>query len=96
MSNRRLNVFSHALLSLVMVLAVLCVALGSGDIASVLGILGATTNPTICFALPAFFIYRLGSNERHYAHKVGALVLALVTSILSLLSLLQQLRVLSV
>ncbi|KAF1334086.1 Amino acid/auxin permease, partial [Globisporangium splendens] len=95
MSNRRLNVFSHALLSTLLVVAVLGVALGSGDIASVLGVLGATTNPVICFVLPAFFIYRLGVGDRHRAHKGGAILLAIVTSILSFLSLLQQLRVLS-
>ncbi|GAB9473773.1 Amino acid/auxin permease [Globisporangium polare] len=91
MSNRRLNVVSHALMSTTMVMAVLFVALGSGDIASVLGILGATTNPVICFVLPAFFIYRLGSRERHQAHKIGAILLAIATSVLSFLSLLQQL-----
>uniref|UniRef100_K3WZD2 Amino acid transporter transmembrane domain-containing protein n=1 Tax=Globisporangium ultimum (strain ATCC 200006 / CBS 805.95 / DAOM BR144) TaxID=431595 RepID=K3WZD2_GLOUD len=96
MSNRRLNVFSHALLSTLLVVAVLGVALGSGDIASVLGVLGATTNPIICFVLPAFFIYRLGAGDRHRAHKGGAILLAVAMSILSFLSLLQQLRVLSI
>lgn len=94
LSNRRLNVFKHALLSTALVSGVLVVALASGDIASVLGILGATTNPVICFVLPAFFIHRLGSTERHRTHKIGALVLAGVTTVLSFLSLLQQLRVL--
>lgn len=94
LSNRRLNAFTHSLLSTMLVLAVLFVALGSGDIASVLGVLGATTNPVICFVLPTFFICRLGSAERHRKHKIGALVLAVATSVLSLLSLLQQLRML--
>lgn len=91
LSNRRLNVVSHALMSITMVMAVLVVALSSGDIASVLGILGATTNPMICFVLPAFFIHRLGTRERHQAHKIGAILLAIATSVLSFLSLLQQL-----
>lgn len=94
LANRRLNAFTHALLSTTLVLAVLFVALGSGDIASVLGVLGATTNPVICFVLPAFFIYRLGAATHQRMHTINALVLALVTSVLSLLSLLQQLGLL--
>ncbi|TYZ65760.1 hypothetical protein PybrP1_007590 [[Pythium] brassicae (nom. inval.)] len=94
LANRRLNAFSHALLSTTLVLAALFVALGSGDIASVLGVLGATTNPVICFVLPAFFIHRLGSAARHRVQKISALMLALATSVLSLLSLLQQLGLL--
>lgn len=102
LANRRLNLFSHVLLSLMLVLLALGVALESSDIASVLAVLGATTNPIICFVLPAFFIVRLGSNsligsksaDTHATAKVVAVTLALVTTALSTLSLLHQLGLL--
>lgn len=70
--------------------SVLLVSLGSGNIASVLGLLGATTNPLICFILPAFFIYRLGPKELRL-QKVLAVSLASVTLVVSVLSLVQTL-----
>lgn len=101
LDNRRLGFFSHILLSFVLVLLALIVALASGDIASVLAVLGATTNPVICFVLPAFFIARLGNSSldsksagQYTTQKVVAITLAVVTTTLSALSLLHQLHVL--
>lgn len=101
LANRRLGFFSHVLLSSALVLLALVVALASGDIASVLAVLGATTNPVICFVLPAFFIARLGrgslgrkSAGQYTTQKVVAIALALVTTVLSGLSLLHQLHIL--
>ncbi|RLN78847.1 hypothetical protein BBJ28_00014524 [Nothophytophthora sp. Chile5] len=92
LANRRLDLGRHALLSLALVLAALLVALGSGDIASVLGVLGATTNPVICFLLPAFFVYRLGG-QQHRASQAVAIAQAVGITVVSVLSLLQQMHV---
>lgn len=95
LANRRLHAGTHALLSMLLVLAVVLVALAAGDIASVLAVLGATTNPVICFVLPAFFVVRLaGKSSQHAAQKFVAVLLALVVSTASALSLLHQLHVL--
>ncbi|EGZ25613.1 hypothetical protein PHYSODRAFT_297212 [Phytophthora sojae] len=94
LANRRLDLVRHAGLSMSLVLAALLVALGSGDIASVLGVLGATTNPTICFMLPAFFIFRLGG-KNHRASQAIALLMAVVMTVVSALSLLQQMHLIA-
>ncbi|ETI36870.1 hypothetical protein, variant [Phytophthora nicotianae CJ01A1] len=91
LENRRLDLVRHAGLSMFLVLAALMVALGSGDIASVLGVLGATTNPTICFMLPAFFIFRLGG-QHHRTSQMIAGLMAVVMTVVSALSLLQQMH----
>ncbi|OWZ11681.1 Amino Acid/Auxin Permease [Phytophthora megakarya] len=93
LANRQLDFMQHAGLSMFLVLSTLSVALGSGDIASVLGVLGATTNPTICFMLPAFFIFRLG-NKHHRSSQIIAMFMAVVMTIVSGLSLLQQMHLL--
>ncbi|KAK1935090.1 Sodium-coupled neutral amino acid transporter 2 [Phytophthora citrophthora] len=79
LSNRRLDLMRHAGLSIFLVLAALFVALGSGDIASVLGVLGATTNPTICFMLPAFFIFRLGKQQHRASQLISGLMAVVMT-----------------
>ncbi|TMW65867.1 hypothetical protein Poli38472_003632 [Pythium oligandrum] len=89
--NQRLNVFKHAVLSIFLVLAVFVVAEVSGDIASVLGVLGATTNPVICFVLPAYFIYRVGPSK-YATHKLLAGTIAVVAIVIGVASVVQQVR----
>lgn len=93
LANVRLDLKHHAELSIVLVLAVLLVAFESGDIASVLGVLGSTTNPMICFILPTFFIYRLG-NEQHRSQQIIAGLIAILMTVMSALSLLHQMQLL--
>ncbi|CAI5731435.1 unnamed protein product [Hyaloperonospora brassicae] len=94
LANRRLDLLRHVGLSLFLVLATLLVALFSGDIASVLGVLGATTNPMICFVLPAFFVVRLGG-KHHRSSQVIAVIMAVVMTVVSGLSLLQQMNIIA-
>ncbi|CEG42360.1 amino acid auxin permease family [Plasmopara halstedii] len=91
LANCRLDVVWHVTLSMLLVVAVLVVALASKDITSVLGFLGATTNPTICFVLPAYFIGRLGG-QQYRIFQIVASILAVVMTVASALSLLQQMK----
>jgi amino acid permease len=70
---------------------VVIVALLSGDIASVLSVLGATTNPFICFLLPAFFVCKIGTKNFH-VYKTVAVCLAIFFSCFSGMSLVFQLQ----
>ncbi|KAI9920992.1 hypothetical protein PsorP6_000908 [Peronosclerospora sorghi] len=91
LAHRRLDRMQHMSLSASLVVAALGLAMGSNDIASVLAVLGATTNPIICFLLPAYFIVRLGA-ERHRSSQVVAVTMAGSMTLVSVLSLLQQMH----
>jgi amino acid permease len=92
--NRRLSTIQHGAVSVLLVLLIFVVAELSGDIASVLSLLGATTNPVICFLLPAYFIHRVGP-ARLQTQKVLAILLALVATAVSICSVLHQMHVLN-
>ncbi|GLE04399.1 hypothetical protein PINS_up013341 [Pythium insidiosum] len=94
LENRRLSLAQHAIVSVFLVFATFTVAELSGDIASVLGVLGATTNPVICFLLPAYFVYRVGPASMA-KRKWIAMVIAVLASAVSVCSVLQQLQVLA-
>ncbi|KAJ0403766.1 hypothetical protein P43SY_006309 [Pythium insidiosum] len=94
LENRRLSVVQHAIVSAFLVFSVFTVAELSGDIASVLGVLGATTNPVICFLLPAYFVHRVGPASLA-TRKWIALVIAMLASAVSVCSVLHQLQVLA-
>ncbi|KAJ0406534.1 hypothetical protein ATCC90586_003513 [Pythium insidiosum] len=94
LENRRLSVVQHAIVSAFLVFSVFTVAELSGDIASVLGVLGATTNPVICFLLPAYFVHRVGPASLA-TRKWIALVIAMLASAVSVGSVLHQLQVLA-
>ncbi|KDO31736.1 hypothetical protein SPRG_03656 [Saprolegnia parasitica CBS 223.65] len=81
----------HVFLTTVLVATAVTLALLATDIASVLGILGATTNPIICFVMPAFYICQLGDASL-ICHKYTAVTICLLLCALSGCSLLQQLH----
>lgn len=90
-ANRTLNIVSHGFLSTFLVLVVLFVAATTDNITSVLQILGATSNPMICFVLPAWFLARLAPAE-YKAQKVFAILLAAVLVVISFCSFINQMR----
>ncbi|CAH0480412.1 unnamed protein product [Peronospora belbahrii] len=94
LKRRQVDLMHHTGSSLFLVFSTLCVALGSGGIASVLGVLGATTNPIICFMLPAFFIARVGK-KHHRTIQIIAVTMAVTMTIVSALSLLQQMHMIA-
>ncbi|RHY30260.1 hypothetical protein DYB32_004528 [Aphanomyces invadans] len=63
----------HAFVTVALVGSVCGVAILAKDVASVLGILGSTTNPIICFVLPAFFVCKVAPDA--YWMEKGAAVL---------------------
>ncbi|KAH9124410.1 hypothetical protein AeMF1_004823 [Aphanomyces euteiches] len=81
--------FHHVLVTLVLVGGVCSVSIAAGDIATVLGILGATTNPVICFVLPTFYIYKIAP-DAFWLEKGTALFVCVVTSSLCVASLVVQ------
>ena len=58
-----------------------------GDISKVFVILGATTNPLICFIIPAYLFWKCASDEEHFVEKRLGAAVAVVMSLLSLATL---------
>ncbi|OQR92460.1 Amino Acid/Auxin Permease (AAAP) Family [Achlya hypogyna] len=81
----------HVILTTTLVGAAVTLAVLATDIASVLGVLGATTNPVICFVMPAFYICQLGDTSL-LCHKYTAVMICLVLCGLSACSLVHQLH----
>lgn len=84
-----LNNWQHYGLSIFLVGMVLLVAVSAGNVAQVLKVLGATTNPIICFVLPTIYLLQLAPRE-YFGQKVLACLLSTVICCVSVLSLLNQ------
>lgn len=82
----------HVSVSLGMVVAALIPAILIKDISMVFAVLGSTTNPLICFVLPALFIHRVAPPGMYRSEKVLAAVLAVTISLVSVSSLVNNLR----
>ncbi|OQS00009.1 Amino Acid/Auxin Permease (AAAP) Family [Thraustotheca clavata] len=80
----------HTFVTTALVGFAVTLALLATDIASVLGILGATTNPIICFIMPAYYVCKLGGSSVAF-HKYISVIIAVVLSTLSVCSLVHQL-----
>ncbi|KAF0683389.1 Aste57867_24513 [Aphanomyces stellatus] len=81
----------HVIVTLVLVGAACGVAIAAGDIASVLGILGSTTNPIICFVLPAFYMCKIAP-DAYWLEKGTSVVVCVVVGGLCIASLVEQVR----
>ena len=82
---RPLSRLPHALLSTFLVIIMLVAAWSTSNITQVLGILGATSNPIICYVLPAVFTRRIPQTSKweRYASMTIAVVLV-ITCLFSL------------
>ncbi|ETV81778.1 hypothetical protein H257_05366 [Aphanomyces astaci] len=81
----------HLLVTLVLVGGICGVSILAKDVATVLGFLGATTNPIICFVLPAFFVCKLAP-DAYWMEKAASVGICLATTALCVASLVHQVR----
>ncbi|RHZ08382.1 hypothetical protein DYB31_012121 [Aphanomyces astaci] len=79
----------HLLVTLVLVGGICGVSILAKDVATVLGFLGATTNPIICFVLPAFFVCKLAP-DAYWMEKAASVGICLATTALCVASLVHQ------
>ncbi|ETV96321.1 hypothetical protein H310_10483 [Aphanomyces invadans] len=82
----------HAFVTVALVGSVCGVAILAKDVASVLGILGSTTNPIICFVLPAFFVCKVAP-DAYWMEKGAAVLVCVATTTLCVASFVEQVRV---
>ncbi|GBG33801.1 Sodium-coupled neutral amino acid transporter 5 [Hondaea fermentalgiana] len=79
--------YLHVGISLGMVIAALLPAIMISDISMVFTVLGSTSNPIICFVLPAMFLMRAAPSGMYQTERVVAVVLAAAITLISLTSL---------
>jgi len=77
----------HVGISIGMIVAALIPAIMIKDISMVFSVLGSTSNPIICFVLPAMFLYRAAPEGMYKCEKITAVVLAVAITLISLASL---------
>jgi amino acid permease len=81
----------HYGMSVGLVVAAVLPAIAVTDVSKVFQVLGATTNPVICFVLPSMFIQKAPAGMYVY-EKVLSVVVAVVIGVLSIISLVQNVK----
>lgn len=87
---RKIPLLWHWILSIGMVVAAVVPAVSVADISKIFTVLGATTNPVICFIFPAMFVNRAVPAEMYVTTKRMATFLAVFIPAISLSSLAYQ------
>lgn len=87
---RKIPLKWHFILSLGMLTCAVIPAVLVEDISKIFTVLGATTNPVICFILPALFVVKAVPDEEMFCTKVAAVIVAIVVPSISGFSLAYQ------
>jgi len=82
----------HYSITVGMIVFTVLPAISVDDISKVFTVLGSTTNPILCFVLPALFIVKAAPSDRYEKTKVMAVSLAIIIPIVSITSLIIQIQ----